>query len=98
MVIDLSGDTVGHDEMQENNAVATINGLQFKLPVVFSRGVVFEAESVAVVDARLALPATAVVEGDVIAWPCREVKQQAILTFRVVGVVDHSYQYGVVVD
>ena len=85
-------------KVQVEDAVATAGGLQAELPVVHTRVVIHKTESIAIVHARLTLPATAVVDGDVVVGVGCDVNQQRVLTFAVYGVVYKLGQDGVVVD
>ena len=60
--------------------------------------VIHETEAVAVIHAGLSLPATAVVNGDVVVGARGDVYQKAVLAFRVDGVIDESGEDGVVGD
>ena len=97
-MIDLLSDAFVHGEVQVDNAVAAIHRWEAQFSVVFSRVGIFESKTIAIVDAWLALPTAAVVDGDVVAWTSREVDQQAVFTFRMLRVVDQPCQKGVVVD
>ena len=76
VMLEFDIDLVVDHEMQVDDAVAAIHTLQVELPVINAGVVVLEAEAVAVVDAWRALPAAAVVDGDVIGGTCRDVKEQ----------------------
>ena len=75
VVIEFIGDLVGNGEMQVEDTVTTVDGLQLQGSVVSAGMVVFEAEAMTVIDARLSLPATAVVDGNVIGGTRRDVKE-----------------------
>ena len=86
-MVELVSDLVGHGEMQIEDAVAAIDGLHLQSPVEGARMVVHKTEAMGIVNARLTLPATAVVDGDVIGRSRRDVNEQRVLTFRVYGAV-----------
>ena len=97
-MIDLLSDAFVHGEVEIDDAVAAIHRWEAQLSVVFSRVGIFEGKTIPTVYTRLALPTAAVVDGDVITWARREVDQQTVFTFGMLGVVDYSCQKGVVVD
>ena len=68
VVTEFMCDLIVNSEMQGKNAVAAFDGLKTQLTVIDTRMVIDEAESMGVIYARLALPATAVVDGDVIVF------------------------------
>ena len=76
-----------YHKVQVEDAVATAGGLQAELPVIHTRVVIHKTESIAIVNARLTLPATAVVDGDVVVGMCGDVHQYRVLAFVVYGVV-----------
>ena len=87
VMVEFVGDLVGYGEMQVEDAVAAIDGLQLQSPVEGARMVVHKAEAMGVVNARLTLPAAAVVDGDVIGRSRRDVNEQLVFALRVCGVV-----------
>ena len=98
MVVELVGDLVSYGEMQVEDAVAAFDGLQAKLTVVDAGLVVDEAEAMGVIHAWLALPAAAVVNGDVVVLMRGDVHQHRVLAFAVNRVVLQADEEGVVVD
>ena len=72
-MIDFLGDEFVHGEVEIDDAVAAIHRWEAQLSVVFSRVGIFEGKTIAIVDAWLALPTAAVIDGDVVAWARREV-------------------------
>ena len=61
MALEFIGDLIGYGEMQVDDAVATMEGLQVELSVENSRMVVNESEAMVVINIRFPMPATAVV-------------------------------------
>ena len=87
VVIEFIGDLVVHDKVKVDDAVAAADSREIELSVVGARLVVNEAETIAVIHARLTLPAAAVADGDVEAGAGGYVKHQRILAFRMYWVV-----------
>ena len=79
MMVEFVCDLVGHSEVQVDNTVAAIDANLWQGHVIGTGMVVLETEAVCVVNARLTLPASAVVDGDVIGRTRGDVKEQLMV-------------------
>ena len=96
MMAEFVGDLVGYGEVQVDDAVAAIDAYLWQGHIIGAGMVVLKTEAVCVVDARLTLPAAAVVNGDVIGRTRGDVKEQRVKTCRIRRVGLHSGKNGVV--
>ena len=98
VMADFIGDAVSNGEVQVEDTVAAVGGHQIELTIIGARFSILKAEAISVIHAWLALPTTAVVDGDVVLLVGIDIHEYRILAFAMDGVGLCAGQNGVVAD
>ena len=98
VMIELISDLIGYGEMQVEDAIAAVDGLETELTVVGTGLVVHKTEAMVIIHTWLTLPTATVIDRDVVVLMRGDVNQQRVLAFVVNRIVLQADQDGVVVD